>query len=138
MTAFPDYITIWLSSSGEHVKTQLSRPVIEQLAERFRALGEPNRLAILSALRSGERNVTDLMDDTGINQANLSKHLRMLHQQGYVARRKEGLHVYYRLRDEDVFQICDILCSRIETDLRGLLDPVASLKRPARRRQRRA
>jgi DNA-binding transcriptional ArsR family regulator len=120
------------------MKTQLSRPVIEQLAERFRALGEPNRLAILSALRTGERTVTELMDDTGLNQANLSKHLRMLHQQGYVARRKEGLHVFYRLRDEDVFRICDIVCSRIETDLRDLLDPVTARERPGRRRRTRA
>jgi DNA-binding transcriptional ArsR family regulator len=114
----------------------LSRPVIEQLAERFRALGEPNRLAILSALRTGERTVTELMDDTGLNQANLSKHLRMLHQQRYVARRKEGLHVFYRLRDEDVFRICDILCGRIESDLRDLLD-VTARARPGRRRRTR-
>lgn len=112
---------------------QLTRPVLEQLAERFRALGEANRLTILSALRAGERTVTELIDDTGLNQANLSKHLRILHQLGYVARRKEGLHVYYRLRDKDVFRICDILCSRMEDDLRGLLDPVASRRGPARR-----
>jgi DNA-binding transcriptional ArsR family regulator len=119
------------------MNTQLSRPLFEQLAERFRALAEPNRLAILSALRTGERTVTGLMDDTGLNQANLSKHLRMLHQQGYVARRKEGLHVFYRLRDEDVFRICDIVCSRIETDLRDRLDPVAARERPGRRRRTR-
>jgi len=119
------------------MNTQLSRPVIEQLAERFRALGEPNRLTILSALRTGERTVTDLMDDTGLNQANLSKHLRTLYQQGYVGRRKEGLHVFYRLRDEDVFQICDILCSRIETDLRDLLNPVATREQPRRRHRAR-
>lgn len=115
----------------------LSRPVLEQIAERFRALGEPNRLTILSALRTDERTVTELMEDTGLNQANLSKHLRILHHFGYVARRKEGLHVFYRLRDEDVFLICDILCSRIETDLRGLLDPVTARKQPAGRRRKR-
>lgn len=116
--------------------TQLSRPVIEQLAERFRALGEPNRLTILSALRTGERSVSGLIDDTGLNQANLSKHLRMLYQQGYVARRKEGLHVYYRLRDQEVFRICDILCSRIESDLSEMLNPVRAVH-SARRRTRR-
>lgn len=106
----------------------LTRPVLEQLAERFRALGEPNRLTILSVLRTGERTVTELMDETEMNQANLSKHLRMLHQLGYVGRRKEGLHVYYSLRDQDVFRICDILCSRLERDARdlhGLLEPAA-------------
>jgi len=114
---------------------QLTPPVLEQLAERFRALGEPNRLAILSALRTGERTVTELIDDTGLNQANLSKHLRILHQLGYVARRKDGLRVYYALRDEDVFRICDILCNRLERDLRGLLDPVTSRRPPARSRR---
>lgn len=114
---------------------QLTPPVLEQIAERFRALGEPNRLAILAVLRDGERNVTGLMEQTGLNQANLSKHLRMLHGAGFVARRKEGLHVYYRLHDDEVFRLCDLVCGRLERELRGLLEP--ETPRAAARRRRR-
>ncbi len=96
----------------------LTRPVLERLAERFRALGEPNRLTILATLLNGERSVSDLMEETGLGQANLSKHLRVLHQHGFLTRRKEGLNVLYKLSDEEVFRVCDILCGRLEREAR--------------------
>ena len=88
-----------------------------QLAERFKALGEPARLKILRELRRGERTVTELIDATGLNQANVSKHLQVLYDRNFVARRKEGLYTYYRLADEDVFLLCDLVCDRIEREV---------------------
>jgi DNA-binding transcriptional ArsR family regulator len=97
----------------------LTRPVLDRLAGRFRALGEPNRLAMLAALRRGERTVTELIEETGLGQANVSKHLHLLHAAGFLARRREGLNVLYRLQDDDVFQLCDILCGRLEREARA-------------------
>lgn len=85
----------------------------EQVATRFKALAEPARLRILDALRNGELTVGDLGQQTGLNQANLSKHLQLLHTLEFVVRRKDGLFVYYALTDQDVFQLCDIMCGRI-------------------------
>lgn len=95
-------------------KTALTPDVLALVAERFKVLGEPARLGILSALRRGERTGTELMADTGLGQANLSKHLQLLHAQGFVSRRKEGVSVYYELADQSVFRLCDIMCDRIE------------------------
>jgi DNA-binding transcriptional ArsR family regulator len=97
--------------------------LLEPMAERFKALGEPARLRILRELREGEMTVSELMDATGLQQANLSKHLQLLHTMKFVARRKEGLYVYYRLADKDVFALCDLVCDRIEREVtasRGL------------------
>lgn len=94
-------------------KTQLTPEVLDRLAERFKALAEPNRLAILSALRAGELSVSELVEETGLGQANTSKHLDVLHRYGFVERRKEGLNVFYALSDKDVFRICDIMCGRL-------------------------
>jgi DNA-binding transcriptional ArsR family regulator len=96
---------------AEHVK--MTPELMELLAERFKVLSEPTRLRILNALRSGERTVTELMDATGLGQANVSKHLQLLHALGFTARRKEGLYVYYRLADETVFELCDIVCGKL-------------------------
>jgi DNA-binding transcriptional ArsR family regulator len=94
-------------------------PVILQLiAERFKALAEPARLHILNALRGGEKTVSELMEETGLGQANASKHLQLLHGLGFVERRKEGLFVYYRLADDSVFQLCDIMCGRLVEEAR--------------------
>lgn len=84
-----------------------------RIAERFKALGEPARLRILDALRRGELTVGELVEKTQLNQANLSKHLQLLHSLGFVGRSKRGLFVYYRLTDEDVFRLCDVMCGRI-------------------------
>lgn len=111
----------------------LTRPLLEQLADRFKVLGEVNRLSVLSTLRSGERTVTELMDETGLGQANLSKHLTLLHRLGFVTRRKEGLNVYYSLADQDVFSICDIMCGRLERETAAQRNVLGA---PARSRRR--
>jgi DNA-binding transcriptional ArsR family regulator len=119
-----------------NTKTALTRPVLEQLADRFKALAEVNRLAIMNSLREGERTVSELMEITRLGQANLSKHLTQLHRLGFVARRKEGLNVYYRLQDQDVFRICDIMCGRLTREARtrhAALEGDAAVRRAARR-----
>jgi DNA-binding transcriptional ArsR family regulator len=101
----------------------LTPEVLELIAERFKALAEPARLNILNALRQKEMTVSELMEATELGQANASKHLQLLHSLGFVERRKEGLYVHYRLADQDVFQLCDIMCGRLvhESDMRRRL-----------------
>jgi ArsR family transcriptional regulator, arsenate/arsenite/antimonite-responsive transcriptional repressor len=94
------------------------RPVTpEQLgavAERFKVLAEPARLRVLNALRRGPLHVSALIEQTGLNQANLSKHLQLLHGHGFVGRRREGLFVYYEIADASVFTLCDLMCGQLE------------------------
>ena len=92
----------------------LTPELLALLADRFKALSEPARLSILNALRSGEMSVGDLVEKTALGQANVSKHLQVLNSMGFVRRRKEGLFVYYALADQSVFQLCDIMCGRLE------------------------
>jgi len=99
---------------------EMSPGLVEMIAERFRALGEPARLQILNALRRGELPVNELVEVTGLGQANVSKHLQILHTLRFVARRREGLFVYYRLADKSVFRLCDIMCGRIESGARAV------------------
>lgn len=63
--------------------------------------------------------MTQLVDDTGLAQANLSKHLQQLHSLGFVRRRREGLFAYYALADTSVSRMCDIMCGRLEAEMRA-------------------
>jgi DNA-binding transcriptional ArsR family regulator len=101
---------------GETNGEPLSPALMELVAARFRALGEPARLQILQTLRAGEQTVSELVESTGLGQANVSKHLQLLHSLGFVDRRKEGLYVHYRLAGEDIFRMCDLMCGRIEDE----------------------
>ena len=89
------------------------------VAERFKALAEPARLQILNCLRGGELTVTELVEETEFGQANVSKHLQLLHTLGFVSRRKDGLYVYYALADKSVFQLCDVMCGRLEAEMKA-------------------
>ncbi len=84
--------------------------LIPQVARRFKALGEPARLALLAALQHGERSVSELVADTRRGQPNVSQHLRELAQAGLIASRRDGHHVYYRIADRYVLRICDAVC----------------------------
>jgi DNA-binding transcriptional ArsR family regulator len=102
-------------------RTPLGPETLEAVAARFKVLAEPARLQILNELRSGSMNVTELMAATRLNQANLSKHLQLLHTHGFVARRRDGLFVVYELADKTVFALCDIMCAQLRrrgTELR--------------------
>ena len=91
----------------------LSLEALTQVAAYFQALSEPTRLQILNLLRSGERNVGELAQDTGYTSANISRHLAFLMQQGLVEREARGTSVYYRIADPSVYALCDLVCGSI-------------------------
>jgi DNA-binding transcriptional ArsR family regulator len=86
---------------------------LEQVAAYFQALSEPTRLQILNFLRSGERNVGELAQLCGYTSANISRHLAFLTQHGLVEREGRGTSVYYRIADESVYALCDLVCGNI-------------------------
>ena len=93
---------------------RLAPETIDAVADRLKVLAEAARLSVLNELRSGPRNVSELMTDTGLSQANLSKHLQVLHTHGFVSRRRQGLFVIYQLADRSVFELCDIMCGQLK------------------------
>ena len=97
----------------------ISTDTMETVAERFRALGEVSRLQILQALQSGEKNVSDLVNITGLSQPNVSRHLGVLVTSGLIARRKDGLNVIYKVADESLAEICDIVCKSVTSQSRN-------------------
>jgi ArsR family transcriptional regulator len=95
---------------------------LDLIAEKFRLLADSSRLAILRTLMSGEKTVGQVVDATGRNQANVSKHLKMLADAGMLSRRKEGLQVFYRLEDPLVEQLCKLVCSTIVDQAKDRVD----------------
>lgn len=99
-------------------KLPLTPDVLLLVAERFKALSEPARLQLLNCLRAGEATVGELVEETGLGQANVSRHLQILHALGFVSRRKDGLFVYYALADDSVFELCDMMCGRLSAEMK--------------------
>jgi DNA-binding transcriptional ArsR family regulator len=91
----------------------LSPEALQEVAAYFQTLSEPTRLQILNYLREGERNVGELAQLCGYTAANVSRHLAMLTKHGLVARESRGTSVYYRIADDSVYALCDLVCGNI-------------------------
>ena len=70
--------------------------------------------ALVHALFDGEKNVNALVEVTGGTQTNVSRHLQTLTQANVLARRKEGLQVFYSIADPSIFKLCELVCGSLE------------------------
>lgn len=89
---------------------------LEVMAEKFKMLSDPSRLRIIKSLMPEERNVTAIVRETGLTQANVSKHLRLLTDRELVSRKKVGLNVFYSLADPVIERICRLVCETLLKD----------------------
>jgi ArsR family transcriptional regulator len=94
-------------------KSSLPREALEIVAQRFRALGDATRLALLQALFEGDRTVQELCALTGTSQANASKHLALLLERGLVTRQRDGLFVRYGIADSSLERLCHLVCGSL-------------------------
>ncbi|MCZ2104771.1 MAG: metalloregulator ArsR/SmtB family transcription factor [Comamonadaceae bacterium] len=92
---------------------------IEQVAAYFQVLAEPTRLRLLNLLREREYNVGELAQASGTTSANVSRHLSLMTKHGIVAREERGTSVYFRVADEHVDELCDLVCGSIASRMQA-------------------
>src|SRR5436309_15560071 len=80
----------------------------ELLARLFHGLADPTRMRIVQLLLAGERNVGELGAALGAPQGRVSSHLMCLRWCGFVATRREGKYVYYRVSDPRVVELVQL------------------------------
>ncbi len=78
----------------------------------LKILANAQRLRLLCHLAAGEMAVGQLVDRSGLSQSSVSQHLGRLRDGGLVATRRDGTTIFYRLANEDVHQLIDVLCQR--------------------------
>lgn len=98
--------------------------VLDRASRVIRVLGHPLRLRLLELLEGSERNVTELVLATGVNQAVVSQQLRILRAEQVVGDRRDGPRVFYRITEAKVGKILD--CIR-ECDIPEIVEPAASV-----------
>ncbi|MFN3306800.1 MAG: ArsR/SmtB family transcription factor [Candidatus Kapaibacteriota bacterium] len=83
---------------------------LKVLSSVFKILSEVSRLKILRCLAEGERCVTDIINATGLMQANVSKQLKIMQKAGFVECRPAGLQRFYRIVNPFIIEICKTTC----------------------------
>ena len=110
------------------IPAPLPDSLVDLVAQRFRVLGEPVRIKLLEALRTGPAGVGELAARLGLSQQNASKHLGVLAQAGVVERTRAGNRVLYAISDPTVFTLCELVCDALRhriAALQAVLPPPA-------------
>mgnify|MGYP001155749130 CR=1 FL=1 len=85
----------------------------EWIADCLRVLAHPARIRILEELERGSRCVNDLSEIIGLSQPNLSQHLGLLKNKGWIKREKKAVYVYYSLSEERISKTLREVCKII-------------------------
>lgn len=89
-------------------KSFLSDRSLELVARRFHYLGEPFRLRILQSLSHSEKTVSQMVEELGASQSNVSKHLQLLLEGGLVSRRKSGITANYSIANPGINELLEL------------------------------
>lgn len=79
-----------------------------ELADAFKALGHPVRLALLRRIIAGEPCVSELQGEVGQSQPSISQHLGVLRDRGLVVPLRKGNRTCYRLRNEGLSELLEL------------------------------
>ena len=90
---------------------ELAEDIQVDVARVLKVLGDPNRIKIIELLRDGEHCQCDIIPFIGQSQPTVSRHLRMLEENGILVSRKDGVKVIYRISDPSVLKIVDLAAS---------------------------
>jgi DNA-binding transcriptional ArsR family regulator len=107
--------------------SKLSPAALQLVAEFFKVLSESSRLQIVCRLRNGPKNVSEIIELTGLGQANVSKHLKILAQAGVVTREQQGVCVYYQIANPFVFDLCELVCNSLAMQIQQQSEQQAAL-----------
>lgn len=102
--------------------------ILEMHANVCKTMAHPLRLALLNALRDGERSVGDLAEAVGATQPLVSQHLGVLRKQGLLRTRRKGNEVYYSVAYPKMVQACDLLREVLFEHLRSQEEVVTRWK----------
>jgi len=94
----------------------MSAAQLAAISRLFAVLSEPSRLVLVQALHEGPLTVSQLVEACAMKQANVSKHLGVLHDHRLVKRRREGASVRYEIADPLIFSLCKLVCGKMERD----------------------
>jgi DNA-binding transcriptional ArsR family regulator len=116
-----------MPEAGVHAGARAQEAIEERevlaIAELMQALSAPSRLRLLYALRDGEAGVGDLAEMTGITPSAASQQLRILRHLRFVATRRDGRSILYRLHDGHVGVLLAEARNHFEHVARGWTDP---------------
>ncbi len=106
----------------------VTAPIYQVKADFFKTLGHPARIRVLEVLREGDRAVSELIPEVGIESSHLSQQLGIMRRANLVQARKEGASVVYSVANPILFELLDIAKQILTSSLADTRDLLAVLE----------
>lgn len=84
----------------------------------LRAIAQPTRLRILYFLKDGEKCACKIIPKMKEDQSNISRHLTHMRDAGILESRKEGVSVYYKIKDKRVFALLSLVDEMVKAEIK--------------------
>lgn len=96
----------------------MNRNLIDFESTFLKAIAQPTRLKIVYFLRDGEKCACKIIPKMKEDQSSISRHLTSLKNAGILESRKEGVSVYYKIKDKRVFSILALVDDMLKTQVK--------------------
>ncbi|MFQ5465377.1 MAG: ArsR/SmtB family transcription factor [Thermodesulfobacteriota bacterium] len=74
-----------------------------------KTMANPVRMAIIYALKEGEKTVSEMVESMGLTKSNISQHLAVLKRAEMVRARREGTHIFYSMANPKIIEACRLM-----------------------------
>jgi len=91
--------------------------LIELESAYLRTIAQPTRLKILYFLKDGEKCQCEIIPQMREDQSNISRHLTHMRDMGILESRREGVSVYYKIKDNRVFRLLSLADQMIKAEI---------------------
>jgi DNA-binding transcriptional ArsR family regulator len=92
--------------------------LIQIESDFLKAVAQPTRLKILYFLKEGERCACEIIPKMKEDQSNISRHLTHMRDAGILESRKEGVSVYYKIKDKRIFGLLSLVDSMVKAEIK--------------------
>ena len=92
--------------------------LIQMEFDFLRAISQPTRLKILYFLKGGERCACEIIPKMKEDQSNISRHLTHMRDAGILESRREGVSVYYKIKDRRVFTVLSLVDEMVKAEIK--------------------
>lgn len=92
--------------------------LIQIESDFLKAIAQPTRLKILYFLKGGERCACEIIPKMKEDQSNISRHLTHMKDMGILESRKEGVSVYYKIKDRRIFHLLSLVDEMVKAEIK--------------------
>jgi DNA-binding transcriptional ArsR family regulator len=92
--------------------------LIQLQSNYLKALAQTTRLKILHFLKDGEKCQCKIIPFMKEDQSNISRHLTHMRDMGILESRREGVSVYYKIKDKRIFRLLFLVDQMIKAEIK--------------------